>query len=211
MVLKKRVAEWGISTAHFDPYAASNEALKRAPKPLAEILVRDSTYCRSNLNQRLYDAGLKQRQCELCGQGELWRARRMGLILDHINGVRDDTNATARVTAGRVGIGRGYPDLVRERSSDRRASSFWPRSMNTATSEWVGGTESQTMQCGSGCAITSASRRSPRAGIQPWSRSLGGRGRTGAATGRLRSCPNRGCRPQPSEQRHASPAPTIPR
>src|SRR5918996_963977 len=88
--LRKRAAEWGISTAHFDPYAASNEALRREPKPLHEILVEGSTYSRSNLKQRLYDAGLKQRRCELCGQGELWRGRRIGLILDHANGVRDD-------------------------------------------------------------------------------------------------------------------------
>jgi hypothetical protein len=88
--LKKRVAEWGISTAHFDPYAASSEALRREPKPLDEILVEGSSYSRSNLKQRLYEAGLKQRQCELCGQGEFWRWKRMGLILDHINGVRDD-------------------------------------------------------------------------------------------------------------------------
>jgi hypothetical protein len=34
--------------------------------------------------------GLKRPVCELCGQGEIWRGRRMGLILDHVNGVRDD-------------------------------------------------------------------------------------------------------------------------
>jgi hypothetical protein len=89
-VLKKRVAKWRISTAHFDPYAASTEAVQRAPRPLSEILVEGSTYNRSNLKQRLYDSGLKQRRCELCGQGELWRGKRMGLILDHANGVRDD-------------------------------------------------------------------------------------------------------------------------
>jgi hypothetical protein len=42
------------------------------------------------LKRRLYEAGLKERRCELCGQGEEWRGRRMSLILDHINGVRDD-------------------------------------------------------------------------------------------------------------------------
>ena len=88
--LKKRAAEWRISAAHFDPYAASNDALQRGPKPIREILVKGSTYSRSNLKQRLYDAGLKQRRCELCGQDEIWRGRRMGLILDHVNGVRDD-------------------------------------------------------------------------------------------------------------------------
>jgi Zn-finger nucleic acid-binding protein len=33
---------------------------------------------------------MKQAVCEMCGQGELWRGRRMSLVLDHINGVADD-------------------------------------------------------------------------------------------------------------------------
>jgi len=33
---------------------------------------------------------LRRRVCELCGQGEDWRGRRMALILDHINGVATD-------------------------------------------------------------------------------------------------------------------------
>ena len=49
-----------------------------------------STYNRAKLKQRLYDEGLKQRACELCGQGEQWQGRRMSLIIDHINGVGDD-------------------------------------------------------------------------------------------------------------------------
>jgi hypothetical protein len=34
---------------------------------------------------------LKQRACELCGQDELWHGRRMSLVLDHVNGVPDDS------------------------------------------------------------------------------------------------------------------------
>jgi hypothetical protein len=81
---------WKIPTDHFDPNAAGARSLQRAAKPLEEILVRDSTYCRTNLKRRLFDAGLKQRYCEICGQGESWRGRTMSLILDHINGVPDD-------------------------------------------------------------------------------------------------------------------------
>lgn len=83
--------EWKISTDHFDPYAASLAGLRRGPKrPLTEILIEGSTYSRSNLKQRLYEEGLKTPVCELCEQGEIWRGKRMGLILDHINGVRND-------------------------------------------------------------------------------------------------------------------------
>jgi hypothetical protein len=84
------VARWEIPTDHFDPDIARRRALRRAPRPIEEILVERSTYSRNHLKDRLYAAGLKQPVCELCGQGELWRDRRMALILDHVNGVRDD-------------------------------------------------------------------------------------------------------------------------
>jgi hypothetical protein len=88
--LRKYVEIWRIPTAHFDPWAARREALRRDPLPLGQVLVEDSTYGRRSLKLRLYEAGLKERRCELCGQGELWRGRRMSLILDHVNGVAND-------------------------------------------------------------------------------------------------------------------------
>jgi hypothetical protein len=88
--LRAWVARWGIPTDHFDPDVARRRALRHAPRPIEEILVERSTYSRNHLKDRLYGAGLKQPICELCGQGELWRDRRMTLILDHVNGVRDD-------------------------------------------------------------------------------------------------------------------------
>jgi len=39
-----------------------------------------------DLKNRLYKEGLKQRKCELCGQGEEWQGKKMSLILDHIDG-----------------------------------------------------------------------------------------------------------------------------
>src|SRR4051794_6539810 len=59
-------------------------------EPLSEILVEHSTFSRGHLKERLYGEGLKQRRCELCGQGEEWRGQPMSLILDHINGAADD-------------------------------------------------------------------------------------------------------------------------
>jgi hypothetical protein len=85
--LKKYIAEWGISIEHFDfgPRTRVREAT-----PLVEVLVEGSTYQRRHLKRRLLAAGIKQRRCELCGQGELWRGKRMALVLDHINGVWND-------------------------------------------------------------------------------------------------------------------------
>ena len=88
--LKRRAAEAGISYAHFDPYARSREQAGGGRIPLAEVLVEHSIYDRSSLKPRLYAEGVKQAVCELCGQGEMWRGKRMGLILDHVNGTRDD-------------------------------------------------------------------------------------------------------------------------
>jgi HNH endonuclease len=86
--LRRYAEDRGISTAHFDPYASSRGPRPRIP--LEEILVRDSSYSRNHLKERLYEAGLKRPICEMCGQGPEWQGRRLGLILDHVNGVRDD-------------------------------------------------------------------------------------------------------------------------
>ena len=81
--------------------------------PLENVLVENSTYSRTALKRRLYKEGIKQRKCELCGQGEEWQGKRMSLILDHINGMNNDNrlpnlrivcpncNATLETHAGR--------------------------------------------------------------------------------------------------------------
>jgi hypothetical protein len=87
-VLRKYAALWGISADHFDPYATFQRP--RTRKPLEEILVKKSTYSRNHLKERLYQEELKRPICELCSQDENWHGRRLGMILDHVNGVSDD-------------------------------------------------------------------------------------------------------------------------
>jgi hypothetical protein len=89
-ILKKYAEIWTISTEHFDPEGARIENLRGKRKPLSEVLVERSTYSRNHLKRRLFAEGLKEPRCELCGQGEIWRGQPMSMILDHINGVRDD-------------------------------------------------------------------------------------------------------------------------
>ena len=89
-VLRKWVTIWGIPTDHFDPHWAKRKHTGHRLRPLEEVLVENSTYSRGLLKRRLYDDGLKRRVCEFCGQNEIWRGRRMALILDHINGVAND-------------------------------------------------------------------------------------------------------------------------
>jgi hypothetical protein len=73
------------------PYATSRDLSSRRTRiPLAERLREGSSYHRGHLKRRLFEEGYKERACESCGQGEVWRGRQMALILDHINGVRND-------------------------------------------------------------------------------------------------------------------------
>lgn len=88
--LRRLIDRFGLSTAHFDLRQARRNNYTAPMIPIEEILVEHSTYSRKSLKRRLYELGLKRRECELCGQGEMWRGARMGLILDHINGVPDD-------------------------------------------------------------------------------------------------------------------------
>lgn len=96
-VFHKYVDEYNIDTSHFE---TKEEVIKRTLRkytsgikiPLSDILVKNSDYNRTNLKDRLYEEGLKNRNCEIkdCGQGEEWMGEKMSLILDHINGVHND-------------------------------------------------------------------------------------------------------------------------
>jgi hypothetical protein len=88
--LKRHIAHYRVSTDHFDPNWVLRGPRSSTAIPIEKILVEHSTYNRWRLKRRLYDAGLKERACELCGQRELWHGQPMALILDHINGVGDD-------------------------------------------------------------------------------------------------------------------------
>jgi hypothetical protein len=81
---------WRIPVDHFDAQRARRSPAPARASPLAEVLVEASTYHRGHLKRRLLAEGLKRPECEICGQGEIWRGRRMSLVLDHINGVHDD-------------------------------------------------------------------------------------------------------------------------
>lgn len=90
--LKKYVEKYNIDISHFDTQSERNKIKGRFRRiPLTKILIKDSQYTSTNhLKNRLYDEGLKNRICELCGQNELWNGGKMSLILDHINGINDD-------------------------------------------------------------------------------------------------------------------------
>jgi hypothetical protein len=155
VTLKKYLALWDVSVAHFDPYATQRQVAMRlaTARPLGEILVEHSTYSRGHLKERLFREGVKVRACELCGQGELWRGNRMSLILDHINGVSDDHRlenlriacpncaATFDTHCGRQN--------QRERDCVRCGTTYRPRT-------------SAQRHCSKACAVRASSGHAPR-------------------------------------------------
>jgi hypothetical protein len=86
-LLRGYLEKWAISTAHFPPHLPPRPQRRTLA---AEIVADGRPFKRCYLKERLYEEGFKERRCEMCGQGEDWRGRRMSLILDHINGVPDD-------------------------------------------------------------------------------------------------------------------------
>jgi hypothetical protein len=88
--LNRYIKKYNIDISHFK-LGNINNLIRNNPKPLNEILVQNSTYTnRVSLKNRLYNEGIKERKCELCGQVEIWKGNKMSLILDHINGISDD-------------------------------------------------------------------------------------------------------------------------
>jgi hypothetical protein len=81
---------WQVDTSHFDPNIGRRRAGVSQQRPLEEMLVEGSSCARDQLKRRLFQTGLKEPRCEMCGQGEVWRDRPMSMILDHINGVSND-------------------------------------------------------------------------------------------------------------------------
>jgi hypothetical protein len=89
--LQKYIKIYNLDTSHFiKNYEGMVNFIKGKTIPLENILVEKSSYNRKDLKKRLYSTGLKERKCELCGQGEEWNGKHMSLILDHINGIHND-------------------------------------------------------------------------------------------------------------------------
>jgi hypothetical protein len=88
--VQRWASAWDVCTDHFDPNIGRRNRSRARAKPLEEAMVKNSTYARGKLKERLFAAGIKRRECEMCGQSEMWNGHRMSLVLDHINGVSND-------------------------------------------------------------------------------------------------------------------------
>ena len=86
--IKKWIMFKKLNTSHF--FIERNPPLSKK-YTIEEICVDKSTYIHTtNLKNKLYKEGIKNKECELCGQNEIWKGKKISLILDHINGDKFD-------------------------------------------------------------------------------------------------------------------------
>lgn len=58
--------------------------------PLKDVLIKNSTYCRRTLKNRLIKDKLLKNNCSICELKDSWNNKPIKMVLDHINGIRDD-------------------------------------------------------------------------------------------------------------------------
>ncbi len=91
--LKARLIKSNIDFSHIPlgVGANRNRFLSRKNKiPLEKILVQNSSYSRGHLKRRLVLEGLLEERCAWCPVQTTWNGKPLVLVLDHINGIRDD-------------------------------------------------------------------------------------------------------------------------
>lgn len=83
------VQEMGLDTSHWKGQAHGTSKQDRIP--LSELLTINSSHrIGDDRKKRLVKEGLLKERCYECGIGPEWNDRPMILVLDHINGVRND-------------------------------------------------------------------------------------------------------------------------
>jgi Zn finger protein HypA/HybF involved in hydrogenase expression len=90
--IHRYIKDLKIDTSHFETTSERGKRIGLVrKKDIRFYLVENNhTVNSASLKERLFEEGLKKRECEECGQGETWRGKRMSLILDHKNGIHSD-------------------------------------------------------------------------------------------------------------------------
>jgi Zn finger protein HypA/HybF involved in hydrogenase expression len=90
--IKERCAKENIDISHIPLGICSNKGRKfrGRGKSLEEVMVENSTYQRGHLKKRLLKNGMIDNKCEICEQEGIWNGIELTMVLDHINGKRND-------------------------------------------------------------------------------------------------------------------------
>ena len=91
--IKKAIKRLSLDSSHFTGQSHLKGKTHNWAKkiPLKEILVKDSTYNNNRtLKKQLFEKGLLENKCQLCGLESEWKGKPIVLRLDHINGTNSD-------------------------------------------------------------------------------------------------------------------------
>lgn len=91
--LKRRLSEDSIDWDHIPKGVSGRKGIRCGGVKafeLKDVMVEGSTYNTKDLKRRLIREGLLKNQCSICGQQPMWNGKPLTLIMDHINGIRDD-------------------------------------------------------------------------------------------------------------------------
>jgi len=87
--LMRRAVIEGLDIKHLIDSSIQKRQFKRIP--LSEILVLGSSYSSIHtLKKRIFEKGLLENKCAICGQDPEWQGKPLTLHLDHINGDSSD-------------------------------------------------------------------------------------------------------------------------
>lgn len=90
--IKERILKEGIDASHIKLGIHSNLGRRFLSKaaPLESVMTENSDYDRKNLKQRMLAANILANVCYICGQLPEWNGFSLVMVLDHINGIRND-------------------------------------------------------------------------------------------------------------------------
>ena len=90
--LKERFKEDDIDYSHIATGQFVNKGRKFPKEAIAleKVMIENSTYSRGHLKNRLLKEGILKNICYECGQEEIWQGKKLVMVLDHINGIRND-------------------------------------------------------------------------------------------------------------------------
>ena len=91
----KKFNEYNIDTSHFlgMGWSKNRKLHQKYNKEefIENFLILNSTCTNTHrLKLKLFEFNLKKRECEKCGQNEIWFGEKLSLHLDHINGINND-------------------------------------------------------------------------------------------------------------------------
>ena len=91
--LKKRLEEDSIDWSHIPKGNIGRRGIACGgikAFDLKDVMIECSTYSTKALKRRLLRDGILKNECSLCPQKSEWNGKPLTMIMDHINGIRDD-------------------------------------------------------------------------------------------------------------------------